>query len=247
MRVIGVGFGRTGTASLKIALERLGAGPCYHMFEVVDSPGRARGWLAAARGEPTAWDDVLAGYQSTVDWPGAAFWRELLDAYPEAVAILTVRDPQRWYDSMERTIFRGGPRWQSPLARKALRLVFAANRDMRDFVDMVTAVVAEREFGGRTGDRDHAIDVYERRVADVRATVPPDRLLVFEVAEGWPPLCAFLGVPVPDEPFPHVNDTAEFRRWQAAGMAVAAAGFLMARRRRHIRCIGHRSRRLLPF
>jgi hypothetical protein len=233
MRVIGVGFGRTGTASLKIALERLGAGPCYHMFEIVEHPERARGWLAAARGEPVDWGTVLAGFESTVDWPGAAFWRELLDAYPESVAVLTVFDPQRWYDSMARTIFRGAPRAQSPFARRLTRVVLAGNRDMRDFADMVHEVVADRVFGGRTGERDHAVEVYERHLADVRATVPADRLLVFDVADGWPPLCAFLGVPVPDEPFPHVNDTAEFRRWQSAGVArlalkLAGAGVVVA-------------------
>jgi Sulfotransferase domain len=234
MRVIGVGFARTGTASLKLALERLGVGPCYHMFEITDQPARARGWLAAARGQQPEWDTIFAGYHSTVDWPGAAFWRELLDAYPHAGAILTVRDPQRWYDSMERTIFRGAPRSQSPLAQRMLRLITVGKPELRDLAAMVQAVVMQRVFDGRTGDRAYAVGVYQQHNAEVRATVPAHRLLVFDVAQGWQPLCAFLNVPVPDEPFPHVNDTAEFRRWQVAGMArlmlpmVAAAGLAAA-------------------
>ena len=241
-----MGFGRTGTASLKLALERLGVGPCYHMLVVVEQPARARAWLAAARGERPDWSVVFAGFRSTVDWPAAAFWRELIDVYPDARVILTVRDPHRWYDSMARTILRGGSRQRSPLGRWMLRLVTVGRPDFREFIAMLDAVVADREFGGRVFDRTHAIGVFERHNAEVQATVPADRLLVFDVAEGWRPLCAFLGVPVPDEPFPHVNDAAEFRRRQAAGMArlmlplaagaalaattLAAAGVVIARR-----------------
>ena len=241
-----MGFGRTGTASLKLALERLGFEPCYHMFEITRQPARARGWLAAARGQPPDWDSIFAGFQSTVDWPAAAFWRQLLDAYPQARAILTVRDPQKWYDSMERTIFRGGARWQSPLSQRMLRLMTVGKPDVRDFIAMVNTAVVERVFAGRVGERAHAVGVYERHNADVRASVPAHRLLVFDVAEGWQPLCAFLDVAVPDEPFPHVNDTAEFRRWQVRGMvrlmlptlavaalaaaALLASGLLVVRR-----------------
>src|SRR5262245_42237849 len=106
MRVVGVGFGRTCTTSVKLALERLGAGPCFHMLDVMQSQARARAWLAAARSQHPDWASRLAGFSSTMDWPAAAYWRELLDAYPQAKAILTVRDPQRWYDSMEKTILR---------------------------------------------------------------------------------------------------------------------------------------------
>src|SRR5690348_10244023 len=115
MRVIGVGFGRTGTASLKVALERLGVAPCYHMYDVIEEPARARAWLAAAEGGKPDWDEIFAGYAATVDWPGAAFWRELLATYPQAKVILTVRDPQRWYDSTRQTIFRNAQRTPSKL------------------------------------------------------------------------------------------------------------------------------------
>jgi hypothetical protein len=220
MRVIGVGFGRTGTASLKLALERLGQGPCYHMLEIVEEPARAHGWLAALRGEPD-WATVLGGYNSTVDWPGAAFWHELLAAYPDAVAILTVRDPQQWFDSVMRTIFRGDDAAHTPVGRALFRAATLTRPDLRAFAELQTALIRDGVFSGRPTDREHAIEVYERHVAEVTATIPADRLLVFDVRDGWEPLCAFLGVPVPDEPFPHANDTATFRRMQRAGMVRA--------------------------
>jgi Sulfotransferase domain len=210
-------LGNGGTASLKLALERVGVAPCYHMFDVLQQPERAHGWLAAARGERPDWPVIFAGYGATVDWPGAAFWRELVEAYPDAAVILTVRDAERWYDSMERTIFWASKGMQSPVGRRMFRLATVHDRGFRAFGELVGTVVLGRVFGGRT-DRAHAIGVYERHIAEVRATVPAQRLLVFDVAQGWQPLCAFLGVEVPDEPFPHVNDAAEFRRRRTAGI-----------------------------
>jgi hypothetical protein len=209
MRVIGVGFGRTGTASLKEALERLGAGPCYHMRDVVEQPGRARPWLAAAEGHRPDWTDVFAGYGSTVDWPGAAFWRDLVSAYPDAKVVLTTRDPHRWYDSMAKTIL---PAW-----RRRREAPAPADPERRALGELMERVIARRVFAGRAEDPAHAIATYERHNADVRAAVPAHRLLEFQVAQGWEPLCDFLDAPVPDEPFPRVNDTTEFnRRAQAA-------------------------------
>jgi hypothetical protein len=211
MRVIGVGFGRTGTASLKVALERLGFGPCYHMFDVIEDPRRARAWLAAAAGRAPDWNQVFSGYTSTVDWPGAAFWRALIEAYPEARVILTVRDPQRWYASATQTIFRAAGRRSGP-PRWVVRLLTAAQPGFGDFLAMTRTVIIDGVFDGRVDDREHAVSVFQRHIAEVTAAVPADRLLVFDVTQGWPPLCGFLGVPVPDEPFPHLNDAAEFNR-----------------------------------
>jgi hypothetical protein len=216
MRVIGVGFGRTGTASLKAALERLGLGPCYHMADVVQQPQRARAWLDASAGRGPAWDEIFDGFQSTVDWPGAAFWQDLVAAYPDAKVILTVRDPQRWYTSANDTLFRLWRRRRAPMARLKLRLRSVRRPLMADFVAMAEAVVCRRVFDGREADRDYAIGVFEQHNTDVQKTVPPERLLVFNVADGWAPLCEFLGVEAPDEPFPRLNDTAEFNRRQAA-------------------------------
>ncbi|GGK73618.1 sulfotransferase family protein [Sphaerisporangium melleum] len=212
MRVIGAGFGRTGTLTLKTALERLGLGPCHHMTEVLGDHRQIRRWLAVAESGPAGvdWDDVLAGYRSCVDWPAAAYWRELATYYPEAKVVLTVRDPQRWLDSMNATILtqrRRGDTWQGKML---VGLSSLLGTDFAAYTRMVNKIVDDREFDGRMSDPDHLVQRFQAHIEEVKATIPPERLLVFEAREGWEPLCAFLGVPVPDEPFPRVNDAADF-------------------------------------
>jgi sulfotransferase family protein len=200
LKIIGAGFGRTGTASTKAALETLGFGPCYHMTELFADPTRLQGWLRATAGETVDWAEIFAGYAATVDWPGAAFWRELIEAYPEAKVLLTVRDPDRWYDSVAGTIY---------LTRDIDTA--DASPALRDQLRMVNELVWQGTFDGRFEDRDHAIGVYRAHLAEVRATVPAGRLLEYDVAQGWDPLCAALGVAVPDEPFPHLNTAQSMR------------------------------------
>lgn len=195
LSVIGAGLGRTGTMSLKLALEQLGFGPCYHMIEVFKDPAAPAYWEAAADGERMDWEKVFAGFKSTVDWPSASFYRELAAAYPEARVILTERDPEAWYESTQQTIF-------------AIRDERAPPTDA--FVSMIRKVVYKM-FDFRVHDRDWAISVFERHNAQARAAIPADRLLVYEVSQGWAPLCTFLGVPVQDGPMPKVNTTEEFR------------------------------------
>ncbi|MGP0063766.1 MAG: sulfotransferase family protein [Isosphaeraceae bacterium] len=203
IQVIGAGLGRTGTLSLKAALEELGFAKCYHMVEVFAHKDDARTWDAAARGEPVDWDRLFAGYRATVDVPACLFYRELLEKYPGAKVILTVRDPERWYDSMRQTIYvahNAFPRWAAVL-----------NPRMRVFRRMIDGLW-ERMFQSRFEDRAFAIDVFNRHNDQVRRDIRADRLLVYEVSQGWEPLCAFLGLPVPEgKPFPHLNDAAEFR------------------------------------
>ena len=200
MDVIGVGFGRTGTLSLKAALERLGAGPCLHMIPLLADAERATLVHKAADGDLDSLDAALEGYRSTVDWPGAYFWRDLVARNPDAKVVLTVRDPEKWYDSAERTIFRAAT---TPLPDDAPPAMSAA-------IAMAHATVWDGTFQGRFADRDFAMRTFTEHNAAVRAEVPPDRLLEFEVAQGWGPLCEFLGAPVPDEPFPRLNDSAAF-------------------------------------
>jgi hypothetical protein len=195
LRVIGAGFGRTGTLSLRDALIRLGCGPCDHMRENFDHPERFTLWDEVLRrknaGEPIDWRPLLSGFQAIVDWPGAYFWRELTAAHPDAKVILTVRDPDRWYDSIQATIF-----------------------SLRDdqLPEGPRDISFNRTFSGRLTDRAHCQAVFARHNQAVQEAISPDRLLVFDVKEGWEPLCAFLGVSVPgDEPFPRVNDTAAFQ------------------------------------
>ncbi|MFI0373292.1 sulfotransferase family protein [Actinomadura sp. 1N219] len=215
MKVIGAGFGRTGTASLKAALERLDFGPCYHMSAVIAEPRRVRQWLDIGEGQAADWDDVFAGYRSALDWPASSYWRELADHYPDAKVVLTVRDPERWYDSVASTIFARAlaERRRLPLRRRIVRwLVRRRSPDFALYPRMARATVMDRVFGGRIDDRDHVLDVFDRHIAEVKAAIPDGRLLVFDVAEGWEPLCAFLGVPVPDEPFPQSNERAAWHR-----------------------------------
>jgi hypothetical protein len=217
LRIIGAGFGRTGTLSLRQALLRLGFGPCDHMHESFAAPARFTLWHDALRrtraGEAVDWRPLLEGYRATLDWPAAYFWHELAAAHPDARVILTVRDPDRWYASAEATIFRLR-NVESLLWGRATRSLFAlAVPEMQDGYRVVDDVIWDGTFDGRFADRRHALRVFTRHNRDVRETVPPDKLLVFDVREGWDPLCAFLGVPVPKgEPFPHVNDGAAFRR-----------------------------------
>lgn len=220
MQVIGIGFGRTGTASLKEALERLGYGPCYHMHDVVAEPERIRHWQRAAGGDPIEWEDVFAGFGSAVDWPVAAFWRELADHYPEAKLVLTVRDPDRWYDSAVRTIFKQAVKSRSPVARAGLRVVTGLSPDLKAFVDMTDAAILSRVFEGRIAEREFAIERYRRHVREVRAEIDPERLLEYDVADGWRPLCDFLGVEVPaGTEFPRSNASESFDREDARRMA----------------------------
>ena len=200
LSVIGAGFGRTGTMSLKHALEALGFGPCYHMTEVHGKPQHDRLWLDAVRGQAVDWDRLFRGYGSACDWPQCAFWRELMHYYPGSRVILTVRDESRWYESISGTIFEA-------LACNAA----PGDADAVLHRRMTRALIFERTFDERWRERDHVLEVYRAHVARVKAEVPPERLLVYEVSEGWSPLCEFLQVPVPDVAFPRVNSTQEFR------------------------------------
>ncbi len=196
LEVIGAGFGRTGTMALKIALEQLGFGPCYHMVDVIRTPGAAQHWLTAAEGGPMAWDAVFAGYRSAVDWPACDYWRELAAHWPAAKIVLTTRDAESWFRSTQDTIH--GP--ANPF-----------NQDSSPLGRMIRAI-GVRNFVGRINDRATCIAAFERHNATVRREAPADRLLDYRVADGWEPLCRFLGVPVPDAPFPKANTTEDFVR-----------------------------------
>jgi Sulfotransferase domain len=192
MKVIGAGWGRTGTTSVAAALERLGFGPCLKMREMWGHLELAETWNRHNAGDRADWRSVLAGWQATVDWPGCWEWAEFARLWPDAPVLLTVRDPGDWYDSVRNSIHA----WTAPGAD-------VGPPEMQRLI----ARVWEAGFGGwdRVLDRDHAIECFERHNADVRATCPRGRLIEFSVAGGWEPLCRPLGVPVPDEPFPYLN------------------------------------------
>ncbi len=199
LQIIGAGFGRTGTNSLKLALEHLGFGPCHHMFEVRDNPELLPDWEAAADGRLVDWHEVFRGYRSQVDWPGARYWRQLVDAFPDAKVILSVREPNGWFDSVQATIH---PFIEARGTHDTAHLNAIA--------EMAYRTVVRPIFNDRLSDRDHAIRVFEQHTEEVRSSVPAERLLVFDVGEGWEPLCAFLDATVPDLAFPKTNSSREF-------------------------------------
>ena len=199
LRVIGAGMGRTGTYSLKLALQRLLRGPCYHMVEVFPRPAHVALWTAAGRGEPVDWNALFAGFVAAVDWPSAAFWKELAVAFPEALIVLSTRDSESWWKSASETIF--APR-DTPPSPAMIEMLQSVN---------------DGRFPADRSDKQATIAAYERRNALVRATVPPGRLVEWTVRDGWGPLCKALGVPVPADDFPHTNTTEDFKAWVANG------------------------------
>ena len=212
MKVIGAGFGRTGTKSLQAALEDLGFGPCYHMTELFERPEHAEYWDAARRGEKVDWEGFLGDYEATVDWPGCTFYEELMETYPDAKVLLSVRDPERWYESVRNTIYELSRLTViSPLSRSTFWLVGLFVPGIGKIGRMNNRLIWTDTFEGRFEDEEYARSVFERHNTEVQRKVPPEKLLVYEVKEGWGPLCDFLGVEVPDKPFPRLNDTAEMR------------------------------------
>ena len=193
LQVIGAGFGRTGTESMKRALEMLGFGPCYHMYEVYPDPARYKMWQDILDGEITPdWDHVFDGFQATVDWPACTYWRELSAQFPEAKILLTIRSSESWLASMENTILPAlrDPKHEGTIGHK----------------------IKAKTFGNRVAleDHPHVVEVFNRHNAEVQAAFGPERLLTYELGSGWEPLCAFLGVDVPDTPYPRGNDAADF-------------------------------------
>lgn len=200
LRLIGAGLGRTGTTSLKIALEKLLGAPCHHMMELFAHPEQIPVWHAAARGEMPDWRRFLSGYAAAVDWPSAAFWPELAAAFPDAVILLSEREPASWWKSASGTIFQAIPQAPNPAWR-----------------DMVVDLMRER-FTWPLDDQGAVLAAYERWYADARARIPRDRLLTWRASDGWAPLCQALGVAVPSDPFPRANTTEEFQAMVRARM-----------------------------
>jgi len=216
LSIIGAGFGRTGTKSLKIALEKLGFCPCYHMVDNFQN-NHSDMWTEMTKGSNaknrTKWDKIFAekGYQAAIDFPACSFYKELAEIYPKAKVILTVRDPEKWWQSASETILRSlqqTSKVEDPFGLWFLSQVFpAARRSSR----MVNAVIVDGSFNGSV-QKENVIQAFKAHNEEVKRVIPKEKLLVFQVSDGWEPLCTFLGVPVPSEPFPHVNDTTEFQQ-----------------------------------
>lgn len=223
LRVIGAGFGRTGTTTLKWALEKLLGGPCHHMKEVFTSPRQLPLWAAKARGETVDLAALLDGYVASCDWPSAAYYAELAELFPAAKVVFTARDFDRWYESAFETIYSLSLMANTPPVSWMMR----AHPRMREFPEMgENTIWGERGcFGGRFADREYAREVYERHTEEVKRTIPAERLLIYAPSEGWEPLCRFLDLPVPSEPMPRKNEREEMlavrRKLTAVGWIVA--------------------------
>ena len=204
MKVFGAGFGRTGTMSLKFALEKLRIGPCYHMREVVSRPSHIKLWYDISRGEHPNWNRLFSGFNSAVDFPVCLFYKQLINIFPEAKFILTLRDFDTWYISTANTIYKVPsilPDWFE-------RVVYP----IRMFIVMQVNLIWVGLFKNNFSDRDSTKLVYYEHMESVKKIIPADKLLIYNVKEGWEPLCEFLDVDVPGIPFPKVNDTAEMLR-----------------------------------
>ena len=205
LQIIGTGFGRTGTLSLKAALEQLGF-PCYHMVECLPKgPSHWKLWEEAVAGNPD-WESIFEGFTATVDFPACTSFRALAADHPEAKFILSVRDPEKWFESVQNTIF--APHWME----------YLPNSEAGPFM-MATI---NSYFDDRMHDREHLLQRFHEHIEAVKEAIPPERLLVFEAAYGWKPLCAFLGCEQPEGDFPHINDT---KQTQELIKAIIANGF----------------------
>ena len=204
LKVLGAGFGRTGTLSLKYALEELGFGPCHHMMEVMRDRKQTEWFYRISQGDRVEWGEVFDDYSSAVDWPSAAYYAELMEVFPNAKVILSVRDPDSWYKSVNDTIFNvvpNIPQWVQALFPRSKKIAI-----------LIEAIVWQGVFKGQFKDKDYAIDVYEKNTEAVMASVPSDRLLIHSAKEGWEPICKFLEVPLPETQYPWVNDRKSQKR-----------------------------------
>ncbi|MBT4494136.1 MAG: sulfotransferase family protein [Gammaproteobacteria bacterium] len=199
LEIVGAGFGRTGTLSLKQALEQLGFSKCYHMLEVNEKEGHRTEWAKAHRGEAIDWDTLYEGYKATVDWPSCNLWREQAIHFPDAKILLSQRDPESWYKSIMNTIY--------PTSKVALE---SDDPALQYFGRWAFELIWDGVFNGRLDDKDHVISIFHSHNQAVIDEVPADRLLVFEAKQGWEPLCDFLEVPVPDTDYPRTNTTEQF-------------------------------------
>jgi len=213
IQIIGAGFGRTGTKSLQLALEVLNFHKCYHMESLLRNPRHVSQWNNAYLEKPVDWNFIFKNYKAIVDFPGSMYYKELAKHYPEAKVILTIRDPENWYKSALKTIFSFDPGAKLKL-KMLLKLPFS--RKARNLLKVVTLndkSIWNKFFEGKFKDHDYAVSKFNSHIEEVKQTIPENRLLVFEVKDGWEPLCDFLNLPIPNIPFPNTNAGEDFHTW----------------------------------
>ncbi len=215
IKLLNLSLGRTGTMSLKQALEDLGFGKCYHFSDMFHHPEHIEIWKSLARGESIDWEALFKGYQSSLYWTPSYDYQPLLDQYPDIKFILTVRDSDAWYKSVSNTVYGLN---HLTLSRKiGLKIKGVFDPDLRKLYkiwELQESLLWQETFKGRFHDKDFAIQQFEKHIENVKKNVPAERLLVYKIQQGWQPLCDFLQLPVPDADFPRVNDTASFIEWR---------------------------------
>ena len=213
LKVIGAGMARTGTSSLKVALEELGFAPCYQMRELLSRPEQVTFWLKASLGKAIDWNELFQDYQGTVDFPSYRYYYQLLQYYPDAKVILTVRDPQAWYESALNTIYQVV---EPQTGQKFLKTLKLPDSPRTRYLERVWSLVEKElwqgDFQGKFADRQYAIEVFNQHIEEVKQNVPSKRLLVYQITEGWESLCHFLDVPVPNQTFRSLNERATFKQ-----------------------------------
>ncbi len=212
IKIIGAGLPRTGTNTLKVSLEKLGYMKTYHMKELLVHPENLRYWLLLRETGTTNWEELYNGYQATVDFPGYPWYKEHMKQYPDAKVILTIRPFEKWHESVYSTI------WQAQHPSESQKMEMKQKMDAEPrlqatmkCVEFAKEVIMEDHFQGRFLDKAFAEKVFNKHIEDVKANVPAEKLLIFDVSEGWGPLCNFLGVPEPVEPLPHTNKRENFK------------------------------------
>lgn len=212
IKVIGAGLPRTGTNTLKASLEKLGYTKTYHMKELLVNPKTLHYWTTLKSTGSTDWDGLYNGFQATVDFPGYPWYKEHMKQYPDAKVVLTVRPFENWYTSIQSTIWQAGPQTVPQKIVMMTKLMTDSHlRSVIKCVKFAKGTIFGTHLEGKFADKAFAEKVFNKHIDDVKAYVPSDRLLVYDVSEGWEPLCKFLGVPVPDEPFPHLNKKENFK------------------------------------
>lgn len=213
IKIIGAGLGRTGTKSLQEALIQLGFNKCYHMGELFLNPHGVQYWKEASRKGDTEWNDLFAGYQAIVDFPGAMFYKELVTQYPDAKIILTERDPETWYESAKRTVYVFKPSLKSMLRLLVNAPFNSVARNIIRVGKFNEKAIWGDFFEGKFEDKEFAISKFVAHNEEVKKSIPSDKLLVFQSAQGWGPICDFLNLPIPEMPYPTSNSRQSFYEW----------------------------------
>ena len=213
LKVIGAGMPRTGTSSLKVALSELGFDPCYQMLPLLSHPEQVNFWSSASKGQKMDWSELFRDYQATVDFPSYRYYDKLLEYYPKAKVILTVRDPEEWYESAFNTIYQVVKPQTEQQFFQTLKLPESPRkRKLEQIFNLVEKELWQKDFQGQFTDKQYAIEVFKQHVKQVKQKVPSKQLLVYQITEGWSSMCSFLDVTVPKATFPRLNEGATFKQ-----------------------------------